>query len=476
MLDKLSTDVLASVQNISEKKTTAASRVVVFLILLLTILATVLFGMVDAGTLALFCLGAGLIGWLWLIDAAKSGELRYSRNSLQLPIIGLIIIGLIQLLPLRFAPLPENLLSVPASRALSLDAFATRLAIAQLAAMLVCFAAALVFINTGKRLRIVSTTMIVLGFLMAVIGIIQYFGGDGKALWIRESTQAIPFASFINRHHFGALMEMTLGLTLGLLYTGAIAGEKRLLYFFATIIMGVALVLTSSRGALLSFFGLLIFLTLVVLSERRKNTAKTAAKSATDDKQLATSDRFVFLLTGLALIFMIFGGVILLGGDSSLLRSIGATGGSGDVSSGRYQFWQTTSLIIRDYAFLGVGLDAFGVAYTRYDQMNGFYRVEQAHNEYLQVWAEAGVIGLILVLTFIFLLFRKGLQTFFSASDRFQRGAVLGSLAGCLGIVIHSFFDFPLRTPSNLLMFLILAALATVKINNSKSHYRKSKF
>ncbi len=422
VLDKSSNGALAAAQNESQKKPTAASRVVVFSISLMMILATVLFGMVDAGTLALFCLGTGLIGFFWLIDGWKIGELRYSRNLLQLPIIGLIVIGLIQLLPLRFVLLPENLLSVPASQALSLDAFATRLATAQLMAMLVCLAAALVFINTDKCLRIISTTIIILGFVMAVVGIIQYLGGDGKALWIRESSQAMPFASFINRHHFGALMEMTLGLTLGLFYTGAIKGEKRFLYFFATITMGVALILTSSRGALLSFLGILVFLTSIVFIERRRNSAKVVAESKTPARRSFISPNFSLVLAGFALILIIFVGVIVLGGDSSLLRSIGVAGGSGDVSSGRWQFWQTTLLIIRDYPLLGVGLDAFGIAYTRYDQMNGFYRIEQAHNEYLQVWAEAGIVGLVLILTFIFYLFRNGLQIFTAASDRFRRG------------------------------------------------------
>ncbi len=443
----------------------AASKILVFALYATVVLATVLFGMVDSGTLSLFCLSAGALGWLWLIDAWKTGELRYSPSFLQLPVLGLIFVGLIQLLPLRSTgdSLSGNLLSLPISRALSLDAFATRLAVVELIAMLIYFAAALVFINTTRRLRAVATTIIILGFAMAVVGIIQYFSGDGRALWLRESPQAVPFASFINRHHFGALMEMTLGLTLGLLYTGGVDREKRALYIFAVITMGVALVLTSSRGALLSFFGLLLFLTLAVFSRRSK---KNLTNENTASEKSAMTNRLALLGGGMGLILIIFGAVLLLGGDSSLMRGLGATGGAGDVSSGRLQFWQTTLLMIRDFPFLGVGLDAFGVAYTRYDAMNGYFRIEQAHNDYLQVLAEAGIIGLGLILAFIFLLFRRGWQVFSTTHDRVRRGISIGALAGCFGILIHSFFDFPLRTPSNLLTFLILTVLATVSVEN----------
>jgi O-antigen ligase len=467
---------VSNAQSISEtavdKTGSAASKILIFVLCATVVLATVLFGMVDAGMLSLFCIGAGTLGWLWLIDAWRTGSLRYSPSFLPFPILGLILVGLIQLLPLRSASLPENLLNLPVSHALSLDAFATRLAVVQLVAMLIYFAVALIFINTTKRLRVVSTTIIVLGFAMAVVGIIQYFGGDGKALWLRESPQALPFASFINRHHFGALMEMAMGLALGLLYMGGVDRQKRALYIFAVVMMGIALVLTSSRGALLSFFGLLVFLTLAVFTRHRRKTL-TNEQSAPEKSIL--SHRFAVLGSGLGLILIVFLAVLLLGGDSSLLRGIGVTGGAGDVSSGRLQFWQTTLLMIRDYPFLGVGLDAFGVAYTRYDTMNGYFRIEQAHNEYLQVLAEAGFIGLILVLVFIFLLFRQGWQVFSTTRDRFRSGVSIGALAGCFGVIIHSFFDFPLRTPSNLLMFLILAALATVNIADPKIRHHKSR-
>jgi O-antigen ligase len=102
--------------------------------------------------------------------------------------------------------------------------------------------------------------------------------------------------------------------------------------------------------------------------------------------------------------------------------------------------------------------------------MNGFYRVEQAHNDYLQTLADAGILGFACITAFIFLFFKRSLNVISSSADGFRKGTAVGALAGCFGILVHSFFDFPLRTPSNAFFFLLLVVLATVSINNSKRH------
>jgi O-antigen ligase len=148
------------------------------------------------------------------------------------------------------------------------------------------------------------------------------------------------------------------------------------------------------------------------------------------------------------------------------MRSIGIGQGlTEDFSTGRFHIWQITWQIIRDYPILGAGLDAFGVAYTKYDTSNGNMAVFRAHNDFLQILADAGILGFACVVGFIFLLFKKGLPIISKSKDKFRKSVAIGSLGGCLGILMHSFFDFPLRTPSNMLFFLILATLAIASIH-----------
>ena len=96
----------------------------------------------------------------------------------------------------------------------------------------------------------------------------------------------------------------------------------------------------------------------------------------------------------------------------------------------------------------------------RRDDRSGTQRVEQSHNDYLQILADAGIIGGVIALAFLVLLLLRGLQAV-STSDRQRRAIRLGALTGCFAIVVHSFVDFNLQITANAQLFLALAALAT---------------
>jgi O-antigen ligase len=162
----------------------------------------------------------------------------------------------------------------------------------------------------------------------------------------------------------------------------------------------------------------------------------------------------------LALVLGILAGTVLLGGEEALTRFVG-TVNTDDPTTGRAHFWSVTLDIIRAHPFVGTGLGAFGVVYTRYDSRNGLFRLEQAHNDYLQILSDGGVIGAVLGLFFIVALFRMGFARR-ETRDTFRRGVATGALAGCFAVLVHSFFDFTLHTTSNALLFLVLAALATI--------------
>jgi hypothetical protein len=109
-----------------------------------------------------------------------------------------------------------------------------------------------VFVDTPHRLQVLVRTIMIFGFLLAIFGLTQSFTSPTKVYWMRELAQSTAFGPFINRHHFAGYMELTIALPLGLLLSGAIAKEKWLLYLFIAGLMGVALVMTSSRGGIIS--------------------------------------------------------------------------------------------------------------------------------------------------------------------------------------------------------------------------------
>jgi O-antigen ligase len=433
---------------------TIASRFIILTLCLALVLSALAYGTVHYWALAIFQMGAALILFFWAVDAWRSGVLRLSRNRLQLPLLGLILLGLVQLLPLG-GTAETAAAGLNVSRSLSLDPYSTQLILVQLVALFVYFAAAFAFIDSPRRLRVVVNTIVIFGFALAVFGLIQSFLTPTKIYGIRELGQSTSFGPFINRHHFAAYMEMALALPAGLLLAGAVEREKRVLYLFAVALMAIALVMTNSRGAIISLVAETLFL--FIIGFKRVEHGRETRDTGGGVRPILMRG-----VLALALLLAVFGGVVLLGGEAALSRFFG-TVNAADPTTGRAHFWRGTLEIIRHHPFIGSGLGSFGVAYTQYDTRNGLFRLEQAHNDYLQILADAGILGALLGLAFLALLFRTGFRRR-QTEDPFRQGVATGALAGCFAVLVHSFFDFTLHTTANGLLFLTLAALATLNV------------
>jgi O-antigen ligase len=447
---------------------TLPSRFAFLVICVAIVLSALAYGTVHYWALGLFNLGGLTILVLWVLDAWRLGNLRISRNLLQLPLLGALALGLFQLLPLRETTSAGGT-TLGLANTLSLDPNSTRLVLVQLATLLIYFAATLVFVDTPHRLQVLVRTIMIFGFFLALFGLTQSFTSPTKVYWIRELNQSTAFGPFINRHHFAGYMELTIALPLGLLFAGVVDKEKRLLILFIAGIMGVALVMTASRGGIVSLVAEILFLVIVTAiwrrpSERRRRRKMSRLKRVAGRLGMAG-----------ALLFGLFLGVVLLGGEFSINRFIDSVN-TDDPTTGRSHFWAVTLDIIRAHPYVGVGLGAFGVIYTRYDTRSGLYRLEQAHNDYLQVLSDGGIIGAVLALSFVVLLFYKAISRAKSRDD-FRRGVALAALSGCFGVLVHSFFDFTLHTTSNALLFLVLAALATLdgRVENAPRKRRRNK-
>lgn len=439
-----------SVQNISSSEPTRTSSAIFVLLCMIPAIGTVIFGAVDETTWIIITVFSAVVVLLWLAEAWSEGALLFNASSLLLPLAVLIFVGLIQLMPTALG---------------SLNDAATRFFVGRLVIYFVFFAACLTFVNNENRLKKLVWFVVIFGAVMAFYGILQWLANPAGIYGLRGTPQAIPFGPFVNQHHFAAFMEMTGGVTLGLLFGSKRSRERKMLLVLAVVIMGAAVGFTSSRGGMLGFISVIAFVVVMQLL-----TPKHGADPA-DNTRLSVQQKIALAASGLALIAVIFSVVLFLGGNDQLLRGTGAINPEVDISTGRFHFWPIALQIFLDHPILGAGFDAFGVAFTKYDTWNGILRVEQAHNEYLQTLADSGIVGLVCVIAFILLLFRKGIATLLSQHG-FRKSAALGALAGCFGIFVHSFFDFPLRTHSNTFFFLILVAIATVPVVSGATRKR----
>ena len=243
-----------------QEKPSRISGIIFVLLSVVIVFATAAYGSVDPWAVGFLSIGVGIIAILWLLDAVFSKQFSFNTNWLQIPFIGLILIGLIQLLPLG-SGLTDNLLPIPASHSLSIAPYLTQNAIVLLVIYLVFFAASLTFINSQNRLRSVVFFLVIFGSIMAFFGTIQYLTGTDSIYGIRPNRGTSPFGSYANKHHFAAMMEMLIGLTLSLLYGETTRKDKRFLLIIALILMGIVVILTGSRGGLLSLFAVVGFVT-----------------------------------------------------------------------------------------------------------------------------------------------------------------------------------------------------------------------
>ncbi|MFN0277246.1 MAG: O-antigen ligase family protein [Pyrinomonadaceae bacterium] len=413
------------------------NKLAFFLICAIVVYTTMAYGTVHQPTLALFYFLIAVLFLLWSAECLLNGETRFSRSPLQIPLFALAIYGFVQIIPFGTYAEASGIANIP--RTISIEPYATQVTSVHIVALCIFFAATLAYLESAHRLRKQATFITVFGFIYAFYAILQAVLSPAKIYGIYGSRNVIPFGSFVNRHDFAAVMEMAVSIPLGLLFVGAVRRDKKLLYVVAITLMTSALLLSGSRGGLVALIAEIILL--VILTTKTESRKSFLLKTA----------------LSLLLVLAAVGGAIFVGGDTSLTR-FSETAASGDISSSRFHIWGVTLKIISNNLPFGTGLGAYTQAYTQFDTLSGQEMVEQAHNDYLQVLADAGLIGLFIGGAFLFWFFREGIRNTRS-SNTFRRGIAVGAFAGCFAILIHSIFDFVLHITAISIMFLTLMAL-----------------
>ncbi len=103
---------------------TRSNHIAFVLICLTIVLTTLAYGTVHQPTIALFYISVAALFVLWGIDGITSGELRYSRSFVQVPLILTAVYGLIQVIPFGTYTGSDGISAIP--RTISLEPFATQ--------------------------------------------------------------------------------------------------------------------------------------------------------------------------------------------------------------------------------------------------------------------------------------------------------------------------------------------------------------
>lgn len=430
----------------NDNTTGIVSRAIVIGFLIAVVFAALAHGAVEPWSVFVLEGIVIVLMLLWAVKVIIDKRLTLNVPSTALPIAALAAVGLLQSVAITDSN--GRLLS------LSKNVGYTRAAVTVLIFLLLSHLIASNFFSSRERLAGLGHFLAIYGLAMALFALVQHFAWNGRFYWLRATEATSPFGPFVNHNHFAGYMELLILVPIALIITGAVRAELRVLYGFSAMVMGVAAILSLSRGGFISIAAALLFLTLMSarLPKRQRETSGRRFPA------FASRAAVVILIT-----VLIAGGIFWIGADPVINRVTQAEQSSGDPQvnfSNRGWVWRDTVAMIRANPVLGVGLGAYETAFSIYSRSDGSLRVPQSHNDYLQIVADCGVVGGLIAMWFIVLVFRavaRGTRS----RDRLYAGMALGSGAGMFAMLVHSLFDFNLQLPSNALLFLVLSVIAT---------------
>jgi len=120
-----------------------------------------------------------------------------------------------------------------------------------------------------------------------------------------------------------------------------------------------------------------------------------------------------------------------------------------------------TLRIFRDYRLLGTGVGTLQEVFPLYESEYTGLVVNHSHNDYAEALAESGLIGGLCGLAFILLQVWTCWRILSTEADTQSFAYHSGALVACLGLLVHAGVDFNFHIPSNALIFLLQAVLAT---------------
>jgi O-antigen ligase len=435
-------------------------------------LTAIPYGTIEPWWKAVFQCAIFALGCLWMIDGSLSGTWLVREHRLLIPMVALVVFLVIQIIvPVR-AGVPGSAIG-SGSRPISFAPYDTKMAAFQLIAFIITAALLLRYTTTRRRLMTLIYVVVGVGLGSTMFGLLrrslQYkVGFLLPHLQTDDAMGSAGFAQFINHNHFAFLVEMSLGLLLGLMLRRPLKPIRLVLGLVLAIPMWIAIVYSGSRGGLASMIAQILFVALLVFV-----ASPGRALLRTKDGRGQVGRMGPFLITRVVLItsflVVMVMGIVWIGGDPLAYRLEAVPNELGVKDSDKYTrthrstIWPMTWQMIKDHPLAGVGFGGYWIAITQYHRGSGELTPQEAHNDYLELLASGGLIGGAFVVWFIALFLKE--QIFRSRDSGVVLGAYSGgALAGIFAVAIHSVVDFGLHVTLNALVFTILITIATIRI------------
>jgi O-antigen ligase len=406
----------------------------------------------------------GIAAWQW----------RPSRPAGLLPWTAVLLVAAVaaQLVPLgvgtltRISPAALRVVAsldvavangFATSHPLSIHPAGTRLALGAVVLALLWIPTCAAILQQPGVLHRLARQMVILGTVVAVIGLAHKATFNGKVLWMWEPEffAVNSFGPFVNRNHFAGWMLLVLTVTVGMLFgrlqssglsaasrlreyvlwIGSSAGTPVLLTAAAALVMASALIWTMSRSGIAAAG--VAMTVMCVAAVRRFSTSGGR-----------------WLVAGSVSAALI--GVVSWRGTDTMVDWYSRTG----TLQWRIDLWHDTWPAVREFWLTGAGLNTFGTLFLVQPRTDPRFFPRAAHNDYLQLALEGGLLVGIPALLLAVAIVREIVRGLKAPQDDATWWIRMGAVAGIAGMAIQEISEFSLQVPGVFLLFATLVAIA----------------
>jgi O-antigen ligase len=278
------------------------------------------------------------------------------------------------------------------------------------------------------------------GFGVALFAVAQEFASNGKIYWIVPNRNlGYVYGPYVNHAHYAGLMELLVPIPVVIAMGRLTARPIRLLFGFAALLMGASIFLSRSVGGMVAFSVEIGVLAVFLFRRKSKNR--------------------VWLLAALVAALAISLALARPAARIQRLSDIHHPMASGTEGL-RVAIVKDSMGMIEQHPVVGWGLGTFPVIYPSFRSFYTNLFVNEAHNDFVQLLVETGILGFSLILIFLFLTYWAGLRSVDHWRSEPRAAIVLAALVGCTGLLIHGLGDFNLQIPANAAIFSAIAAIA----------------
>ena len=281
------------------------------------------------------------------------------------------------------------------------------------------------------------------GAVVAAFAVLQGIAPNGKLYWIWKLEQGgLNYGPYVNHNHYAGLMEMLLPFPLVLAATQFTIGKQKIAVAGIAALMAGSIFLSGSRGGMVAFLAEMIVLGVLLLRLRQGSWKQP-------------------LMLGLFLA-MVIAFLVWIGSNELTRRLISIHAEAREEINGgvRLTIDRDCLRMLLKRPLLGWGLGTFPTVYPGFRSFYTNFFVNEAHNDYLQLLVETGLVGFSIAIWFLVVVFRRAAGKLQNWTETASGALTVASLLGCVGILVHSFLDFNLQIPANAAIFYVLCAIA----------------